>query len=726
MIVKHVPMLATKKSNFSNLVNYITGEQNKDHRIGNVQITNCETNNLKAATAEILATQFGNTRASNDKTYHLLLSFRAGENPSVDILNKIEDRLCASLGFSDHQRISAVHNDTDNLHIHIAINKIHPERKTIHEPFRAYKTLANLSVILESEFNLERDNHTSKKSLSEGRVNDMEKHSGIESLVTWIRKECLDGIRSASSWGELHTYLAENGLKLKEQGAGLVLESDELKVKPSTVARDISKNGLEDRLGAFTGSDGKATKAKQRYLKKPIKKRVDTTELYSKYKEAKKNIGAERLNELKRLRIKKDRKIVATKRSNKLRRTAIRITDSKGINKKLVYAQAHSALQSAIKKINNDFKYDKDNLYKTHRQLTWADWLKQQAEGGDLVALEAMRARESAQSLKGNLIGSLGGDSKMGSLKVDSITKKGTVIYRAGRNAIRDDGKQLQISKGADAVGIEAALKLAVEKYGPRLSINGSPEFKAQVIDVVTKTNLSITFTDASLERMRQQHATKEKNYDQTIRRRLDSRSTGIYGSRGTTDNNQRSATSNNGQRGTGLFSGLRKPNIKSIGTNPPPCFQNRLRRLSELGVVHISSRSEVLLQGNVPRNVEQQRTKSADLMRRDVSGSRPGITKEHITAVSKYITEREKKRENGFDISNHYMYNAEKGSLSFTGLRKVDNFDMVLLKDEKGSVGVYPIDQANAKILKRLKIGESVTLSNKGAIKRIRKGRNR
>ncbi|MGF2043786.1 relaxase/mobilization nuclease domain-containing protein, partial [Staphylococcus aureus] len=28
----------------------------------------------------------------------------------------MEDRICAGLGFAEHQRVSAVHHDTDNLH----------------------------------------------------------------------------------------------------------------------------------------------------------------------------------------------------------------------------------------------------------------------------------------------------------------------------------------------------------------------------------------------------------------------------------------------------------------------------------------------------------------------------------------------------------------------------------------------------------------------------------
>ena len=104
-------------------------------KVASYRVTNCGTDDPGDATTLIQITQAKNTRSQSDKTYHLVFSFREGEHPPLEVLHQIEDALCEVLGYSDHQRISAVHIDTDNLHVHVAINKVHPSGLQNIEPF---------------------------------------------------------------------------------------------------------------------------------------------------------------------------------------------------------------------------------------------------------------------------------------------------------------------------------------------------------------------------------------------------------------------------------------------------------------------------------------------------------------------------------------------------------------------------------------------------------------
>jgi hypothetical protein len=128
-------------------------------RVASFRVTNCGTDDPAAATVLIEAIQAANTRSKADKTYHLVYSFPAGENPPLEVLHAIEDELCEAIGFSDHQRISAVHTDTDHLHVHIAINKVHPTGLQNIEPYYDQPRLMEACERLEIKYGLQRTNH---------------------------------------------------------------------------------------------------------------------------------------------------------------------------------------------------------------------------------------------------------------------------------------------------------------------------------------------------------------------------------------------------------------------------------------------------------------------------------------------------------------------------------------------------------------------------------------
>lgn len=75
---------------------------------------------------DILVTQEQNTRSKSDKSYHLVVSCPEGERPTRNQIEDIEDWLCEAMGYCEHQRMSAVHQNTDNWHLHIAVNKVDP------------------------------------------------------------------------------------------------------------------------------------------------------------------------------------------------------------------------------------------------------------------------------------------------------------------------------------------------------------------------------------------------------------------------------------------------------------------------------------------------------------------------------------------------------------------------------------------------------------------------
>lgn len=511
MIIKHVPMRTLRKSNVVSLVDYLTNTHGRQERVGEIMLTNCHSDRHDAASLELLNTQSLNTRSQSDKTYHLIVSFRPGELPSTETLRAIEARVCHRLGFGEHQRVSVSHHDTNNVHLHLAINKIHPTRYTLHEPYKAYRAFGELCDSLEETFHLERDHHQVRKTSGENRASDMERQAGTESLIGWIQRECLDYLRAAQSWAELHQVLHQHGLAIQPRGQGFVITDGQgTFVRASSVARDLSKQSLERRLGRFQPPDPVQTaKSTRRYEPKPVRSRMDTKALYARYQQDRLACTQGRTAALAEARTRKAQHIDAAKRAGQIKRDTIKLTMRGRITKKLLYATVSQTLRSDLRQILDRHRRDCVAITARYQRLTWADLLRQQALAGDREALRALRARDAARGLTGDTITAVGTrlvHAVVGANQ-DYITKQGTIIYRVGLSAVRDDGTRLQVSREVTNDGIDAALRLALQKYGSTIAVSGSDEFQDRVTQVAAHARLTIRFDDPTLEQQRQRYA---------------------------------------------------------------------------------------------------------------------------------------------------------------------------------------------------------------------------
>ncbi|TKW64653.1 MAG: conjugal transfer protein TraI [Paracoccus denitrificans] len=759
MIAKHVPMKVTRKSDFGGLVRYITSAQGRDERVGSITVTNCGSDDPFDAADDVMLVQQANTRSNADKTYHLIVSFRPGETPSPEALREIEARICAGLGYGEHQRISAAHHDTDNLHLHIAINKVHPERHTVHSPLRDYRTLAELCDKLETEFGLERDNHAARKRAGQGRAADMEQIGGLESLIGWVQRTCADEIKAADSWQALHATMAANGLSMQARGNGLVVTADNgPSIKASSIARDLSKKALEDRLGPFVAADGTRAQptAKRAYEPRPMASRVNTAELFARYQEQQRNRSAARSAELAAAAAKRAAGIEAVKRAARLRRAAIRLAGGTGLMRRMSYTFTSRASQQAIDKITEAYRRERERINARNSRKGWHDWLQTEAKAGNVEALAAMRAREGQKHKPGNAVQASPAASHAISdaERADHVTKRGTIIYRTPGAAVRDDGNSLHVSRGAEVEGIAAALRIAQSLYGKELTIAGSAEFKERVAQAAARASLPITFDDPALERRRQalvsitqQEAARgredigrgDRGSDGTRGRERNAgapgdparAATGPTGARGTNDGTGQPGIARGDTRSAGIgggdgparprrAGGARgltggKPNIGRVGRNPPPEARDRVRSVSELGVVRYAERPSMLLPRDVRPNVDGAEARRDRLLRWDVSGS--GVTPERINAAEKYIAEREAKRQAGMDIPKHRPFEAGDVPLSYAGTREVEGQKMALLK-RGDEIMVLPIDATSAARAARLAIGDKIEIAADGAVK--------
>jgi hypothetical protein len=497
MISKRVTMNHGGKSSFSRLANYLLNSQGKEFRVGSISITNCRSETPEWAALEIETTQSLNQRATGDKTYHLVISFPEGETPKTEVLKSIETDMCNALGYGEHQRISVAHQDTDNFHIHLAINKIHPVRLTMHEPYRDYRIRDSVCLALENKHSLQPDNHKKKRTLAEGRARDMENMSGRESLLSWVRKHCAEAVKEAETWQQLHETIAKHDIKLVPQGAGLVFKSGSgIALKASTVSRDFSKTRLEKRLGGYRTIEGQAPEPEVKYRGEPVHRGSHSAELFAEYTKAKSEGLALQSQAIKRAINKREKLITGARRSANLKRQALKTLARGRTAKRLVYMLINRSLQNEIKSIREEYARERNKIKNQHLLPGWNDWLRKQATQGNDEALQVLRSLRPKPS-HGNSIGQPQHkkDNQTSGIRADGVTRKGTIIYQIHGQAVRDDGEKLILPPQPKEETLIATLSLAKTKYGKNLELSGDPGFRSLIAKIAGKNSMDVNFT---------------------------------------------------------------------------------------------------------------------------------------------------------------------------------------------------------------------------------------
>lgn len=232
-------------------------------RVAGYRITNCASDDPAEATQEILITQARNTRAKSERHLHLVVSFPPGENPEQAVLNQIEDALVESIGLSGHQRISAVHVDTEHLHAHIVINKIHPNTFKIADPHRSKLKLMEACHNLEVRFGLQKTNHgiehdrlhalaaqfaEQEPALVAERTIEL----AARKVASFINQDAA-GREAGQGWGSFYDHFSRDGLQVVNRQLGLAVINAH--TGSQTALRDIDERltvpGLTVRLGTY-------------------------------------------------------------------------------------------------------------------------------------------------------------------------------------------------------------------------------------------------------------------------------------------------------------------------------------------------------------------------------------------------------------------------------------------------------------------------------------------
>ena len=329
------------------------------------------------AIQEVADTQALNTRTTQEKTYHLIVSFRPEDETRLtpEAFKAIEERFAQALGLSEHQRHCGVHVNTENMHMHVAYNLIHPEKLTRVEPWRDYIKRDKLCRELEKEYGLVIDNGRDKtqgQGLGE-RAAAVEAHTGRQSFEGYACDQgeaILAMLENARSWEDVHCAFARHGLELKPRGAGLVVKNRHGRhvAKASAAHRDLSLKKLEARFGIFQEPRGRTPESERRYGAAPLQKAPNRNRLWQEFQEQRQE---------QRAALEDIRRKWAEKRKELERRPIARRT------------------RANLMKLTR--QYEAEELHAVRMDAgagNWLDFLRQKAAQSDETALAVLRSRE--------------------------------------------------------------------------------------------------------------------------------------------------------------------------------------------------------------------------------------------------------------------------------------------------------------------------------------------
>lgn len=484
--------LDVKNNNAKILVDYMLDKNNEMEKVEAYKFSNCSFESNEDNINEIINTQKLNTTSKQDKTMHLIASFQEDERPSIETLNAIEKELLEALGMEHHQRLSVVHSNTNNLHIHIAINKVDPVTLKVTNPYNDVGILQEAAIKIEKKYNLKIDNHFSKNEKEESKYNI---HTMTLTFETWVKDKLTDKVDillkdENTTFDNIQKLLAEYDLEFRERRKGFVIssKSDKLFCKASSVHRDLSKQQLEKRFGNLElkeeiqihnnkNENIKNTKEINKFNKF---EGMQPNSLWEKYQEIENNKYSKLEEELKHI------KLLRNEFSTSISSLKFNNETSKHIkNQRMV------------------FKNRRNEAYKKYKKISYRTFLTNEALNGNEEAIRLLKRRKINIDENENTLSSDFDKPKIFQ-NVDYITKEGFNVYKYNENKIIDkrDFLKVSYSKRDSKEVLLDSLIMSIERFGNTLNITGDQEFKKSVLDVVNEYNLDIKFIDQEMEKI--------------------------------------------------------------------------------------------------------------------------------------------------------------------------------------------------------------------------------
>ncbi|MGH7577475.1 MAG: relaxase/mobilization nuclease domain-containing protein, partial [Longimicrobiales bacterium] len=253
-----------KGRGFAGLARYLeTGRAgDSPDRVEWVEARNLPTNDPETASLIMRATAAQSDRVQKP-VYHIALSFDPDDGADQAMMIRVADRLLSDLGLKEHQALIVAHGDTAHAHVHLMVNRVHPETFRAWHPQHDYARIERSLRAQEHELALRAvpghhyrlDGHElpdRSQALTSGQLRKWER-TGEMPFDELVRNVARRHLLQATSWRDLEARLSQEGLRVEPRGRGLVVTDGKEEVKLSSVAPRVSRANLERRFGAMHG-----------------------------------------------------------------------------------------------------------------------------------------------------------------------------------------------------------------------------------------------------------------------------------------------------------------------------------------------------------------------------------------------------------------------------------------------------------------------------------------
>src|SRR5699024_6605161 len=245
---------STTGSSFRGLANYLEGEEKIEFK---------EAHNLAGDRKDHYVRMMEDTASmsrAEQPVYHVSLSYSPEDTPSKEMMLEDVHQVLHTLGLEDHQAVFVAHQDTDHKHLHLMINRVHPEQGRAWNTFGDHYKLRGIAKELEQQRDYQKTrliNPDREFELTNGEYHQIKEHgldqSPLKAKVDFFRLE--EVFDQARGWEDLRQERSGMGLVIKRKGRGGVLaevatgQTLKLSRIDSDLGRNQSLGRLEKRFG---------------------------------------------------------------------------------------------------------------------------------------------------------------------------------------------------------------------------------------------------------------------------------------------------------------------------------------------------------------------------------------------------------------------------------------------------------------------------------------------